>query len=155
MNDILINLLAEQKPLDKNLLFIFLTAATDIERNPNAIDGGTLARLLNVLAAAEIQEGGPYRSFTDSQDNDIDIAVNISIAYFLFLQKVDLPKLDSLIEKAILSKSFKSRFFANEYPVIYFLAKFYNGKQKQSLIDYLSGSHYQNDLDQKLVTASL
>ena len=132
-----------------------MNATTDIERNPNAINGGTLAKLLNILAAAEIQEGGPYSSFVDSQDRDIDIAVNIAIAYFLFLQKVDLPELDSLIEKAIASKNFESKFFASGYPAIYLLAKFYNGKQKQSLIDYLSGSHCQSDLDQKLVAASL
>ena len=155
MNDILINLLAEQKTLDKNLLFIFLNSATAIERNPSSINGGALAKLLNILAKAEIQEGGPYRSFTDSHNDDTDIGTNVAIAYFLSLQGVNLPSLDELVERAITANNFKSRFFASEQPVIYLLAKFYKGEQKQSVVAYLSSISCQDGTDRRLTTASL
>ncbi len=162
MNRILIGQLADkQKNLTEqwiksdNLLFVFLNAAETAERYPNTITGADLARLLNILARAEIKEGGPYRSFTDSRDGDVDIGANIAIAYFLSLQGVDLPALNKLIEKAIVNNDFKSKFFASEQPVVYLLAKFYNGKQKQSVIDSLSGISCNDDLDRKLASASL
>lgn len=162
MNRILIGQLADkQKNLTEqwiksdNLLFVFLNAAETAERYPNTITGADLARLLNILARAEIKEGGPYRSFLGGGENNIDIATNAAIAYFLSRQKVTLPELDMLIEKAIVNYNFHSIFFASDIPTIYIISKFYNGPQKKILADYVRDYPCLNDADQKLALEAI
>jgi hypothetical protein len=112
----------------------FLVFSALLEYNPEIIDGSALAKILMILTSAEAKEGGPYYSSVQKQDAEVDLGVNIAVAYFLSLQSVDLLELDRLIETAIESNNFESRLFASCQPVIYFISKFYKGDKKGELI---------------------
>ena len=117
---------------DKNLMINFIATSAVI----NLIDGQDLSNVLNILIKNESAEGGPYYSSTNKKDKNIDLGVNVAIAYFLSSNKVELPKLNNLIEAAINKEEFFSK-FCNKTLVIYLISKFYNGLKKQTLIDYL------------------
>jgi len=158
MNGILLDLLSKNpdiEPAGESLLSIFLSAAARLESDANAIGGADLAKLLNILADAEIREGGPYRSFINSPNNDVDAATNAAIAYFLSLQNVNLPELDNLIKITIDQKKFDSKFFASEYPVVYLLARVCDKSRKHIITGHLLGCLCRNGTDQALAEASL
>jgi hypothetical protein len=64
-----------------------------------SIGGIKLARTIKRLTEMEVDEGGPY-SFEPKQGAS-DIGLNLSIACFLALQDIRLPKLDAFLEKKI------------------------------------------------------
>lgn len=72
------------------------------------VGGIKLARIVKKLTEMEVEEGGPY-SFGKEQ-RTLDIGLNVSIAYFLALQDIRLPKLDEFLEKELSSgtDTFKS-----------------------------------------------
>jgi len=115
-----------------NLLTNFLATAAILKNNPEFLDGRVLGKILNNLTSQESQEGGPYYS----AGNKIELGANCAIAYFLFLNKVELPNLTNLIETAI----DKNNFGPDKYLTIYLIAKFYQGAKKQELINYILNS---------------
>jgi len=137
----------------------FLILAALAEYDPKLIDGVGLAKILLRLTSLESQEGGPYYSYANDKDKSIDLGVNAAIAYFLSLQNVNLPELDKLIESAIQNEDFHSEFFASEYPIIYLIAKFYEGDQKQKLISCLlnkkQGGGWDNVMHGALAVSAL
>lgn len=72
------------------------------------VGGIKLARIIKRLTQMEIAEGGPYSFKPD--EKDLDIGLNLSIAYFLALQDIHLPKLDEFLEQRLsgISTHFKS-----------------------------------------------
>jgi len=115
--------------------FLILSALAGY--NPELIDGFAMAKILKVLTSVEVDEGGPYYSDIKKQNQKIDIGTNIIIAYFLSLQDVELPNLNSLIESAIENYNFDSKLFGYIYSVIYFLSTFYKGDKKEKLINFI------------------
>lgn len=135
------------------------------EYNPKIIDGEVLGKFVTILTSLEQQEGGPYRTWlvqstVDKAWQDIDLAVNSNIAYFLALQEVDLPNLATLAEKAIETKNFSSPYYISPYSTIYFISRFYKGSKTQELIDFLwqkqdSSNKWDNPLDTALAILAL
>src|SRR6266568_1907929 len=129
------------------------------------IDGSVLAYVVRLLTATEIKEGGPYRTWLvdDNADNvwkDTDVAVNSNIAYFLSLQEIELPQLTNYIEDCIINNKLFSPYYPTDYPILYFISRFYNGKYKDALINLLlakknSKHHWDNPLNTALVMSSL
>ncbi|MFA7208773.1 MAG: hypothetical protein WC120_00660 [Parcubacteria group bacterium] len=113
--------------------FCALAALASFDKN--SIPGEALAKILIGLTSLESQEGGPY--FSQPGNKNIDLAVNASIAAFLYVEGVELPELTKLFEKAIRTKNFKSAFFASDHPTIYFISKIYQGGLKQEFIDFI------------------
>lgn len=108
---------------DDNLLVTFVTLSALKELNPNILDGKILSKILIYLTKHEIQVGGPY--YSKPTDKKIDLDANIAIAYFLFLNDVELPNLTNLI-KTEFSKS-------NCSPLaLYLTAKFFNKEKSDS-----------------------
>lgn len=128
--------------------FCVLSALT--EYNPELIDGSALAKILKYLTSLESEEGGPYYTFipADGVQNNIDLSVNVNIAYFLSLQSVELASLNNLIEVAISAGNFKSSLYPSPYFVIYFLSKFYKGANRVKLAQYIleDNNFLKNDL---------
>ncbi len=132
--------------------------------NPKNISGKMLAKIVSLLTLVESRVGGPYKTWLVSKDapkqwQDVDIAVNANIAYFLHLQDISLPKLDTFLDKKIKNNMLLSLYYPNEYPVIYFISRFYNGRYKNTLIKKLlslqKNSYWENPLYTSLAISSL
>lgn len=127
-------------PDDLDDTFCALGALASVD---NALISGTvLAEAVTLLTALEVQPGGPYRTWLTSKEapdvwQDIDLAVNCNIAWFLGQQGVLLPKLTHLFEQHINSADYHSPYYPTEYPVIYFLSRAYAGKARQEIVSYL------------------
>jgi len=139
----------------ENLGINFYTLCALAEYDKNLFDGQVIAKILNELVSAEIKEGGPYFSFLNKKDDTTDLFGNTAVAYFLFLQEVELPELTNLIETAVENKNFKSRFFKSDFPVIYFISKFYKGKKVLEIIKFLEKSNPNDFFDKILVVNAL
>ncbi len=110
--------------------------------DPTLVDESCLGNVVKLLVAAETQVGGPYKTWlvpktTPKTWQDVDLAVNSNIAYFLGLVAEPLPNLTALQEQAILAGSFMSPYYPSPYPLIYYIARTYTGEHADKLIDYL------------------
>ncbi|HVV67110.1 MAG TPA: hypothetical protein VHB72_03505 [Candidatus Saccharimonadales bacterium] len=107
--------------------------------NPANITEAKLAQAVKLLLAAESAVGGPYRTWLVSQRaesiwQDVDLAVNANIAYFLSLVSNPLPKLQSYIDEAISKNVLVSPYYPSAYPIAYYIARGYSGSKKTQLI---------------------
>lgn len=96
----------------------------------NLTTGETLAQIVSILTLLETKEGGPYRTWAVPNNSserwkDVDLAVNSNIAYFLDLNDVSLPNLIRFVEKNIEKNSLSSPYYIGQYPIIYFISRFY------------------------------
>src|SRR5690606_33230583 len=87
-----------------------------------------MAAVANLLFEAEKQPGGPYKTWlVEPSDDivwqDIDVAVNANIMYFMRLQGVTLPGLDKLIEQAIDNGDLYSPYYPAMQPIAYYMAR--------------------------------
>ncbi len=136
-----------------------------MQYNPKLIDGSVMAKVVMLLTAVEEKEGGPYRTWlvpaTASKEwQDVDLAVNSNIAYFLSLQDISLPKLNSLIVRAIETNNYYSPNYPPGYPVIYFISRFYKGNKVNRVKNFLISKrqnkiHWRNPLNTALSVLSL
>ena len=110
--------------------------------DPNGLPAAALAEVALLLTTFEQEIGGPYRTWivpsgTDSVWQDVELAVNSNIAYFLSLRAVKLPKLIALIERAILTKQFDSTYYPGQDYSIYSICRWYSGPQALLLQEHL------------------
>lgn len=103
----------------------------------NAIDASAQARIARSLIACETRPGGPYRTWlTSSSDlewRDIDIAVNANIGYMLKKLGVKSEALEDFIADSIITGKLTSPYYVGMVPVLYFIARWYEGSQKDTL----------------------
>lgn len=134
------------------------------EYNPELIDGEALAGIVTVLTALESKEGGPYKTWlvpptAQKAWLDVDLAVNSNIGYFLSLQDVKLKNIIKLIEVAIDDNKYESPYYPHSYPIIYFISRFYKGKKRSEIINYLlkkqKDDNWGNPLDTAFAILSL
>jgi len=100
---------------------------------PEKISGDILAKVVKLLTSLEVKEGGPYRTWVvpanaDQTWLDVDLTVNINIAYFLALLDIDLPNLNQIIEKAVSNNNFQSRYYDNPLVTVFFMSRFFQKK---------------------------
>ncbi len=103
------------------------------------INEEVLVKTISLLLATEIQVGGPYRTWLVPQAahkvwQDVDLAVNTNIAYFLSLVSRPLPNLTKFMEDAIKQDSLSSPYYPSEYPLIYYLSRTYRGSLQTKLL---------------------
>ena len=144
--------LAMPYPDDLDDTFCALSAL--LKNNHSILDGKALGDITQLLVATEADEGGPYRTWlVDAQADkawcDIDIAVNANVGYFLSLNDVALPNIESLIETAIQQKHVSSPYYPNAFPVAYFISRWYRGKSLRKMV----GSVYRRKHDTPLKAA--
>ncbi len=106
------------------------------------VTGGMLAQAIKLLLATETATGGPYRTWLVPKDSseawlDVDLAVNCNIAFFLSLVSNPLPKLTALMEQAITQGKFHSPYYPSEYPILYYLARAYDGPKRATLLRHI------------------
>lgn len=134
--------IAEKNPLPDDLDDTACVLSALYKSDPEIVDGEVLGNFTLALAATEKYVGGPYRTWLVGSDadeiwRDIDLAVNINIAYFLSLQKINLPKLNKFINRLIGAKNFISPYYYPDYPIIYFLSRYYSGAERDVISKYL------------------
>ncbi|HSX33257.1 MAG TPA: hypothetical protein VLF91_02895 [Candidatus Saccharimonadales bacterium] len=125
-------------PDDLDDTFCALTAL--YKHNPESLDGAALAAATQLLVAAEQTVGGPYRTWLVGSDapsiwQDVDLAVNANIAYFLRLLDGRLPNLAVFLEAAVARQDFSSPYYPSVYPVLYYLARASPGDKRRELAD--------------------
>lgn len=106
------------------------------------ISAEALANIVKVLIAAESRTGGPYRTWLAPKDapsiwHDVDLAINANVAAFLKLVADPLPNLTKLMGQAIKSRTFHSPYYPSAYPVIYYIARAYDGPLAAELAHYI------------------
>lgn len=131
-------------PDDLDDTFCALSALTEFDQK--FITGKTLANAVKILTSAEVKPGGPYKTWLTDKSawDDVDIAVNANIAYFMSLQKTELPGLVSFFDQAIKTGQFPSRYYTEIFPVIYFISRNYKGKLSRQLVSHLLSARQSN-----------
>lgn len=140
---------AKSMPYPDDLDDTFCALAALYEYNSSSIDGDAMAHIVTILTATEINEGGPYQTWlipktVEKQWQDVDIAINSNIAYFLSLQKIELPKINHLIEERIIADDFSSQYYPSFYPIVYFISRFYKGDYAERLKNMLLDKRQNN-----------
>ncbi len=156
---------ARELPYPDDLDDTFCVLASLFSYDKKIINAEILTSVISLLSHSEIQEGGPYQTWLVGENagkewRDIDLAVNSNVAYFLFLQEIELPNLGSLIETAIKKEKYFSPYYASPFSVIYFISRFYQGKNKDKIIGYLwkeknENHSWGNSLDSALAISAL
>ncbi len=128
-------------PDDLDDTFAALSGLTLIK--PSVINGSVLAKIVKLLAFTEEKPGGPYRTWLtpkspNSSWQDVDIAVNSNIGFFLSLHNVSLQELNKYISESINSKQLLSKYYPSVIPIIYFLSRWYDGEDRYILVNSLT-----------------
>jgi hypothetical protein len=129
----------EKQPYPDDLDDTFCALSALYLHDPTLVDGTVLAQAVKLLLATESRVGGPYRTWlvptsADRAWQDVDLAVNANIAYFLSLAARPLPNLTSFIDEAISSDELTSPYYPSSYAVVYYIARGYGGKRRQTLL---------------------
>ncbi|HEY5806200.1 MAG TPA: prenyltransferase/squalene oxidase repeat-containing protein [Candidatus Saccharimonadales bacterium] len=128
-------------PDDLDDTFCALTAL--YLHDPSIIDEACLGKVVKLLIATEEQVGGPYRTWLVKNNEvpqiwqDVDLAVNSNIAFFINMVAEPLPNLNNLMESAIAAQKFYSPYYPSAYPILYYLARSYRGSQANELARYI------------------
>lgn len=150
---------SKQMPYPDDLDDTFCALAALSVYDSSLIDGATFAKIVQVLTAVELKEGGPYNTWIINDVHkkpwhDCDIAVNSNVAYFLSLYDISLANVTVFIEKQIKDKKLTSPYYYSFYPLIYFISRWYRGKQKADLEEILLSKQKKNgSWDNPLQTA--
>lgn len=112
-------------------------AAVQLSR-PEALDGSALGSFARHLISQETRVSGPYTTWlvqgtAAATWKDVDPAVNANIGYFLSLHDVHLEGLTNYISVAIKNNTLTSRYYIGIIPVLYFIARWYNGDELPKL----------------------
>lgn len=118
-------------PDDLDDTFCALTALYEYDKT--LIDGAAFSYVARMLIETETREGGPYKTWIvdpkrTNRWQDVDIAVNSNIGYFLSLQDITLPNMQSYFQEQIHNKKVQSPYYPSSYPLLYFLSRFYPDK---------------------------
>lgn len=129
-------------PYPDDLDDTFCATASLYQHNPEYLDGEAMADIVSVLTHAEVEVGGPYKTWlveANAPDiwQDIDLAVNANIAYALRLHDIELPELTKLMDQAIATNTYTSPYYPHRIPLLYFIARAYQGKHRASLIAHI------------------
>lgn len=79
----------------------FIDNLLSIVESGESIGGIKLAQIVRRLTEIEVDEGGPYS--LGPEQGSTDVGLNLTIACFLALQDVRLPKLDDFLKKRLLN----------------------------------------------------
>ncbi len=128
--------------------------------DPSLVGESALAQVVKLLVATETAVGGPYRTWlvapkADPKDvwQDIDLAVNANIAYFIASVGSRLPQLDALFQTAIRQQQYRSPYYPSAYPIWYYLARASSVQMRPALRQTIKQAWRQNKQPTPLETA--
>lgn len=133
---------ASELPYPDDLDDTFCALAALYLYKPELITGEALGFITQFLIATERQPGGPYKTWLVDADapavwQDIDLAVNCNVGYFLHLQEVSLPNLQEMMDRTIQKEEYSSVYYPAVYPILYFLSRFYQGDRWETIVAFL------------------
>lgn len=136
-------------PYPDDLDDTFCALVALFKHKPSSVNAKALAKIVSMLTFMEHEEGGPYRTWLTPPDapskwTDVDLAVNANIGYFLSLHNVSLPGILSFVDKAIDEGNYASPYYPSEYPVIYFISRFYAGTKTEKMREFLFQKQSEN-----------
>lgn len=151
-------------PDDLDDTFLCLSAVARHE--PGMIDTEMLLSAVNILVHCETKEGGPYYTWIVPGEmrakwDDVDIAVNSNVYHFLTGQDVTLDEMDEYFDDRIGRLDFSSKYYHRPIVVAYFLSKWYRGRHRQQLADYIlsqriaDGTAWANPMETALAITAL
>jgi hypothetical protein len=155
---------AVAKPYPDDADDTFCALAALVGFDPKLWNGKMMADVTNLLVALETQAGGPYRTWLAKPDaeaawQDVDVAVNANIAWFLEKRGILLPPLNKFLETAIGADKIDSPYYPSRYPVYYFLSRLAGLSTRKQLISslqrYINTHPPHNPLEEALVGISL
>jgi hypothetical protein len=155
---------SSQFPVPDDLDDTFCAAQALFLNNPQRIPASRIARLIKLLTSQETHAGGPYKTWIVPPNfskhwQDVDLAINCNIAYFLSFFDVQLENLNKIFEKAIAQKTYTSPYYATPYPVLYFLSRAYKGSKTGQMIKFIISKRNQgkwkNPQDTALAVSAL
>lgn len=151
---------AAELPYPDDLDDTFCALIAIQQHNPKLLNGKVLASITKLLMQTEQAPGGPYRTWLVSEKadtvwHDIDLAVNANIAYFLKLQHVDLPGLETFIDDKIKRRKLLTSYYPKSIMLLYFISRSYKGQYIDDLIGLLVAYKPQNILETALKLTSL
>ena len=151
-------------PYPDDLDDTFCALAALYEYDAKLFDGEAMGKIVTMLTMAEDREGGPYNMCLIPKTNgadwkDIDLVVNSNIAYFLYLQDVEVPNLTAFIETSIEEDDYEFP-YNTIYPGIYFISRFYKGAKSEHMINLIlskkeSDGKWENPLRTALAISAL
>lgn len=129
---------SSSEPYPDDLDDTFLALSALALQDSSRLSPGALASVANLLFETEVQPGGPYKTWlmeqaADKVWQDVDVAVNANIMYFMRLQGITLPGLDNFIEQAITKNQLESPYYPPMQPVLFYIARGYKGKAQSQL----------------------
>lgn len=135
---------AKQLPYPDDLDDTFCALSALWQYDPKLIGGSELAHIVQVLIACESRPGGPYKTWLIGRQSslewqDVDIAVNANVAYFLRLAVQPIPQLTAYLTKQIQASAYASPYYPDAYAALYYLGRAYQGASKDELVSYLWG----------------
>lgn len=136
-------------PDDLDDTFCALSALYQFDKT--IIDGTVMAKVVAMLTALEEKEGGPYYTWLVDATapkvwKDVDVAVNSNIAYFLSLHGITLPNSTACIEKQIQKDGLLSPYYVSEFPILYFISRWYTGNKRKLLQQILLNKKDKNGI---------
>ncbi len=153
---------AEHKalPYPDDLDDTFCSLAALYLHNNELITEEALANMVKLLIATEQKVGGPYRTWLIAKDapkiwQDIDLAVNANIAYFVSLVSEPLPNLERYLEQHITQATFGSPYYPVPYAMWYYLARAYHGPKRPALARTIEQYWRQNTKTHSALNAAL
>jgi hypothetical protein len=121
------------KPYPDDLDDTFAALTAIYHNAPHHINEETWQSIMALLINNEVATGGPYETWILHSEkdynawHDVDIVVNACIANFLALSDIRLPNLIAYIDTAIIENNIASKYYHQEYIVLYFVTSNYKG----------------------------
>lgn len=148
----------KKQPYPDDLDDTFLALSAVWRDDPGVIRPADMAKIAQVLFAAELQPGGPYRTWLVDETaaevwRDIDPVVNSNIGGFLALQKVEVPGIMRLIEDTVASGDMTSPYYVSQWPFLYFTSRWYTGAAAELMKKHVLGLRVQGVWETPQTTA--
>ncbi len=128
--------------------------------DPQLVGAQALGSIVKLLLATEAEVGGPYRTWLAEKNSagrwqDVDLAVNSNIAYFLQQAVQPLPNLTHLMELAIAKGLVSSPYYPAMLPLLYYLARAYRGPLEARLTQLIKQQPLRSPLEWALAISAL
>lgn len=150
---------ANEFPYPDDLDDTFCALIALYKQQPETIRESAMADVVRLLLATESTVGGPYRTWLVAKENrqwqDVDLAVNANIAYFLQLTGSSLPNLTDYLTEHILEDNFSSPYYPSAFPVYYYVARVCPVAARDQLAQTISKSRPSNALEIALIINAL
>jgi hypothetical protein len=129
---------AKKLPYPDDLDDTFCALSSLMQHDSSLITAEVMAGVVKVLTTTEVETGGPYQTWIVDENaakvwKDVDLAVNANVAFFLSLHDIYLPQLETFFDLHIKNEQLFSPYYDSLYPIVYFLARSYQGKFRAEL----------------------